>query len=340
MVGKETFISQEASCRTPPSHTSPRSEDTLPLERSSQSFDDLEAEGSGESANQTRQCFNLKTNAKDLNAWMAVIGLEKDSKETSAAKKGGKDALVVSRMPSIRQSSRLLATAAATVNGFPLLPWEEGHRVEWHIGGLQLDKKLLEVRYKGIMVPKGRYLDSPRFQVMGEDGFLRFWLNGYFTTNLRKNLVRDKDLFSGGLSLDAWCAVGLYMPQGTHLRLRFFIGNEKSDIRECYWHAGNKEQQIWMPESGEPPDLEAGVTMGVEVLANYRHLKPGEAHVQRSSREALAIMTTPRRKASHLRASSTLSDVNMADDVMGMMSARKAAGLKLPSPRYMCATTG
>jgi len=155
----------------------------------------------------------------------------------------------------------------------PLLPWEKSHRVEWVIDELDADRKLLQVKYHGLEIPPGKYISSPPFDAAGVRGHFRFWPNGYFS-NIQKRERGEMDL--GGLRADACCAIGVFFPRGTHLKFRFFVGDEFSTVRECYFNDGALVKQIWTPDALEPPKLDS-FSVGIEVSRNLRQLHEGQS---------------------------------------------------------------
>lgn len=159
----------------------------------------------------------------------------------------------------------------------PLLPWESHHKVDWKIEELDADRKLLQVKYHGLEIPPGKFIASPPFEAGGVKGYLRFWPNGYFN-NSQKRERGEMDL--GGLRAHAWCALGLFCPRGTHLKFRFFVGDQLSNVRECYWMDGTMVNQLWTPDALEPPKLDS-FSVGVEIIKNFRQLHVAES-VQRT----------------------------------------------------------
>lgn len=123
-------------------------------------------------------------------------------------------------------------------------------RVEWRLQNLVEDKKLYRVTYAGLVLERGKSIASPRFRLCGHEATLRFWPNGH----------------SSG-KREACCAVGLHMPRGTKLRLRFFAGALTSAPRDCYWEDTCTLQQLWTPETA--PCL-TDLVVGVEVVTAPR----------------------------------------------------------------------
>eukprot|EP00746_Dinoflagellata_sp_MGD_P156635 gnl/MRDRNA2_/MRDRNA2_85910_c0_seq1.p1 gnl/MRDRNA2_/MRDRNA2_85910_c0~~gnl/MRDRNA2_/MRDRNA2_85910_c0_seq1.p1 ORF type:complete len:465 (-),score=89.22 gnl/MRDRNA2_/MRDRNA2_85910_c0_seq1:38-1432(-) len=202
----------------------------------------------------------------------------------------------------------------------PLLPWEKNQRVEWVIDELDADRKLLQVKYHGLEIPPGKYISSPPFDAAGIRGFFRFWPNGYFS-NIQKRERGEMDL--GGLRADAWCAIGVFFPHGTHLKFRFYVGDEYSTERECYWNDGALVKQIWTPDALEPPKLES-FSVGIEVTRNLRQLHVAE-NIQRAC-------TAGSKSGARGR---LLSDKEKQAGVPGMRSLEPPALEKLPSPRLI-----
>lgn len=202
----------------------------------------------------------------------------------------------------------------------PLLPWEKTHRVEWVIDELDADRKLLQVKYHGLEIPPGKYISSPPFDAAGVRGFFRFWPNGYFS-NIQKRERGEMDL--GGLRADAWCAIGVWFPHGTHLKFRFFVGEEMSSERECYWNDGALVKQIWTPDALEPPKLDS-FSVGIEVTKNHRQL-----HIAESMQRACTAGGKP---GSHGR---ILSEKEKHAGCPGVRTLEPPALEALPSPRLL-----
>lgn len=216
------------------------------------------------------------------------------------------------------------------------LPWE-GQKAQWGISNLAEDKKLYRVTYRGMVLDKGSYISSPGFHVMGCEGFLRFWPNGYFNNARKRTLEREGNTDLAGLHVTSWCAVGLYMPQGTHLRLRFFVGSERSKVRDCYWDGDSACQQLWMPDSTEPGALN-NLVVGVEVLRNLRPVQPTSRRPHGAARLPCG---TPRAAHATPAALQRLSgyDENpaaTAGAALRALSATAGTSIQRPSPRFAC----
>lgn len=143
-------------------------------------------------------------------------------------------------------------------------PLEEAQRVEWRLQGLVVDRKKWQVRYHGMIMAQGDHITSRSFVVAGERGTLKFWPHGHARRARRGHLRREIGM--EGASADSWCAVGLFMPRGTHFRVRFFAGDMRSGIRDCYWSNGLLAEQIWLPDARQPPDTLDEFVVGVEVI--------------------------------------------------------------------------
>eukprot|EP00746_Dinoflagellata_sp_MGD_P008032 gnl/MRDRNA2_/MRDRNA2_116005_c0_seq1.p1 gnl/MRDRNA2_/MRDRNA2_116005_c0~~gnl/MRDRNA2_/MRDRNA2_116005_c0_seq1.p1 ORF type:complete len:480 (-),score=79.35 gnl/MRDRNA2_/MRDRNA2_116005_c0_seq1:273-1628(-) len=204
----------------------------------------------------------------------------------------------------------------------PLLPWEVHHRVEWVIDELEADRKQLKVNYHGMEIVPGKYISSPSFDAAGVRGFFRFWPNGYFSESVKRERGGGKvDL--GGLKAEAWCAIGVFFPHGTHLKFRFFVGDEFSSVRECYWDDGALVLQIWTPSAIEPPKLES-FSVGIEIRKNMRQL-----HVAESIKRTCAGGGPSGRQGR------TLSGKEKEAAVPTMRTLEPPALAGLPSPRMM-----
>jgi hypothetical protein len=164
----------------------------------------------------------------------------------------------------------------------PLLPWEMSHVIEWRIENVIISPvRGAPVKSKGDQVVRpGMSLASPPFRGAGVCGFLRFWPAGYWTeAQKRMKEMVSAPHFKSDKSIcgpypmpppDAWCCLGCVLPAGTHLVLRFFAGDQKSEKREVFWHEGNFPGMLWSPEHLERPVLREGdsITVGVEIFRN------------------------------------------------------------------------
>mmetsp|Transcript_139636 Transcript_139636/g.446818 ORF Transcript_139636/g.446818 Transcript_139636/m.446818 type:complete len:423 (-) Transcript_139636:39-1307(-) len=176
----------------------------------------------------------------------------------------------------------------------PLLPWEVAHRVEWSLEGVQIghNRPIAYAVYGGSEVRAGTSFVSPLFQAAGVQGYIRFWPAGYWSKAQQQTRERTAGLLEKfdhpGLStppaFNSWCGIAACLPKGSHLVLRFFVGDETSERRECFWSGGAHTDSLWAPTSTKPPqDLRAGaetgggsIRVGVEILRNLavqRHTK-------------------------------------------------------------------
>mmetsp|Transcript_21081 Transcript_21081/g.60961 ORF Transcript_21081/g.60961 Transcript_21081/m.60961 type:complete len:380 (-) Transcript_21081:46-1185(-) len=168
----------------------------------------------------------------------------------------------------------------------PMLPWETAHVVEWRIEDLIVSRKGAPCMYGGIPIRPGKSIVSPPFRAAGVCGSLRFWPAGYYSDPQRRSKAclapGAEDFaaatFDGGIrplrapSHDAWGCLGVSdLPNGTRLKLRFFIGSKKSEVRDCAWREGVHASQLWSPPDKEPPpEINVGETLvvGIEILRN------------------------------------------------------------------------
>jgi len=217
---------------------------------------------------------------------------------------------------------------------------EEIQRAEWTIRRLRVDLKKLKVKYGNLFVPEGQYICSDHFRVAGEDGYLRFWPNGYFGVATRKNRLgwSNKEVDLCGLKADSWCAIALTMPPDTKLRLRFRVGNHWSEIRECQWdQSGSVNQQVWMPPVEEPPVDLSELVIGVEVHHNFR-VKPVRTLNPSPWLPSPRFLQLPTPDNNPLREGEAKGRAIATERVLGgvqaLMKTRTDAGLALPSPRY------
>jgi len=213
-------------------------------------------------------------------------------------------------------------------------PLEERQRVEWHLRGLSFDPRSLQMRYCGLPVRQGAHLTSPTFAVAGVRGRLRFWPRRTWRSSQSSRLRREIQISDP--STASWSALGLLLPPGTHLQLRFFVGDSSSDLQECYWGSGPSATQLWVPHQDEPPERLEGLVVGVEVRKNLRHLRPREASAAPAPR-------APRRGAAAGASPRTLAEAALADARRGaarrdlgacLALASGGLGRPLPPPRF------
>eukprot|EP00930_Biecheleria_cincta_P060201 TRINITY_DN45893_c0_g1_i1.p1 TRINITY_DN45893_c0_g1~~TRINITY_DN45893_c0_g1_i1.p1 ORF type:complete len:433 (-),score=66.03 TRINITY_DN45893_c0_g1_i1:39-1337(-) len=190
-----------------------------------------------------------------------------------------------------------------------MLPWEVRHVVEWRVRGLTWTRR--GVMQWGRLLQPGDYISSPSFAAAGVRGCLRFWPAGYFNEaqrqqkNRRPARLATEELAAktpGGLhalqpmpNVNAWCCLGASLPEGTHLDIRFFVADARSEKRECYWRQAVHAAQLWAPVEKTPPkevleQTEADhITVGIEIFRNvngpHRASKPQRlSQTQRWSR--------------------------------------------------------
>lgn len=217
---------------------------------------------------------------------------------------------------------------------------EEIQRAEWTISPLRVDLKTLKVSYANLFVPEGQYISSDHFRVAGEDGYLRFWPNGFFGVATRKNRLgwSNKEVDLCGIKAYSWCAIALTMPPDTKLRLRFRVGDHWSEIRECQWdQSGSVVHQVWMPPAEEPPVHISELVVGVEVHYNFR-VKPVRALNPSPWLPSPRFLQLPTPDNNPLREGEARGRAIATERVLGgvkaLMKTRTDAGLALPSPRY------
>lgn len=159
-----------------------------------------------------------------------------------------------------------------------LLPWELSQVVEWRIEGIQWSNHGSPLKHGSLTLKAGTFIASPPFRAAGVAGSLRFWPAGYWTEAARRqkaNVPLGKDTLNSGVvqppSHDTWCCLGVCMPATTHLLLRFFIADERSEKRDIYWVEGINAGQIWAPLGKElPAAVRASdtIVVGVEIFRN------------------------------------------------------------------------
>lgn len=222
----------------------------------------------------------------------------------------------------------------------PLLPWEVAHRVEWTLEGLQIghNRPIAYAVYGGS-------------EAAGVQGHIRFWPAGYWSKAQQQTRERATGLLDKfdhrGLStppaFNSWCGIAACLPTGSHLVLRFFIGDETSERRECFWSGGAHADSLWAPTSTKPPqDLRAGavtgggsIRVGVEILRNLAV----QRHTKNVARSLLVPMSSElcRAKRPLLLAAPSFAGVPKGATALG--GALRAAALhatgsfgKLPPP--------
>jgi len=218
---------------------------------------------------------------------------------------------------------------------------EGWQRAEWRIGPFGEDRSgHADLTYRGMHVMKGQYLNSPTFKILGEEAFLRFWPNGFYNKTQIPRIFQDAQTNRGGDRKSCWCAVALIMPHGTHLRLRFFVGDARSDTREVYWNGPAMQQQLWMVEDRRPEDLR-DLVVGVDVFKNFRQLLPREAALRETQRRTLpAPPSESPLKAAVVAAMAGAATAprghppKTAGGVAHGLLSLQEAGYKFPSPRF------
>lgn len=159
-----------------------------------------------------------------------------------------------------------------------LLPWELSHTVKWRLADLLSHPMWDAPKIGNLKYPPGKHVDSPPFNAAGARGFLRYWPAGQYGSCQQKlrsfpNMAtrRGVDEVHDHAPGARGCCVGLVMPVGTHLKVRFFVGGARSDVRDICWSAGNCAAQVWAPLQKLPPCLAEGeqLVVGVEILKNY-----------------------------------------------------------------------
>lgn len=179
----------------------------------------------------------------------------------------------------------------------PMLPWEDAHIVEWRIEGLKLSHRGSPTTYGGMEVKPGCFIASPPFRAGGVCGFLRFWPTGYYPPSRRRKKaslpVGYETIMSDGShpmpDWQSWCCIGAFVPQGTHLIYKFFVGDTHSDEQEFYWSECTHARQLWSPPDKVPPaslTQDGGVlVVGIEILRNVHHAgkHDGKEHLKDNS---------------------------------------------------------
>jgi len=204
----------------------------------------------------------------------------------------------------------------------PLLPWEVSHVVEWRVDGLQCGPtRGFPIRQGPIVVRPGTSLASPPFRAAGVSGVLKFWPSGYWTEAQRRGKVQaSAPHFSTDEKIigphpmpppDAWCCVGCTLPAGTHLVFRFFIGDWKSEKRECFWHEGNFPGCLWSPIDMERPPMKEGdsLRVGIEIFRNLSapNGHPPPQHKQLGVKKRTAFIRNAQESVDQLKASQAIT---------------------------------
>lgn len=273
--------------------------------------------------------------AELMPAWREILGLEHEeapvASTCSSFASSGKGAAGSLRV------LRPRASAAGRGGGEweeqrEVLPWptslEERQRIEWRIRHLSFDPRSLEMRYRNLPMQQGGHLTSPHFEVAGAKGHLKFWPNRCWRSTHSGRLRREMQI--GDPSATSWFALGLFLPPGTHLQLRFFMGDLSSDFQDCYWGIGPTAKQLWIPWLEELPESIDDIVVGVEVRRNHRHLRPGEAAVVPTP---CAVSSSPRLPAEALR-HGPREGVARGDLGASAALTSRGPGRPLPSPRF------
>lgn len=185
----------------------------------------------------------------------------------------------------------------------PLLAWETSHVVEWRVDNLNTGTTPgAPMRHGPTIIRPGTALASPQFRAAGICGVLKFWPSGYWSEAQQRakrahaapHISFDEQTKGPHPmpSPDAWCGIGLSVPAGTHLVFRFFVGDFKSEKRECFWHDGNFPGTIWAPAGMKRPVMHLGdsVTCGIEIFANKAGSHPPKHHKQQGVKNRTAFI--------------------------------------------------
>jgi len=184
----------------------------------------------------------------------------------------------------------------------PILPWEVAHVVEWRVRGLIPGQRGAPWMTAGMVLKPGACIASPPFRAAGVCGTLRLWPAGYWTDSQKRQkaaLPPAADELAAGKfegshrpaqppAHTSWCCLGVTdLPHGTRLKLRLFIGDAKSEVRDICWREGVTMAQLWAPPDSAPPaSFLAGETLvvGAEIFANVdgSHWRPRPSTGQRA----------------------------------------------------------
>jgi len=173
----------------------------------------------------------------------------------------------------------------------PILPWETAHVVEWRLDDLSLNMQQMRGTFGGTPLVPGGSIASPPFRAGGVVGFIRFWPLGYWTEGRRRqklsSIPMTDEIIAEGCqgppSAGSWCCIGAFLPAGTHLDVKFYVGDMISQTREVFWADGTHVLQLWAPPAKKPPASlttpgnKAPFIIGIEILRNLatqNHMKP------------------------------------------------------------------
>jgi hypothetical protein len=140
----------------------------------------------------------------------------------------------------------------------------QAHRVEWRIPNMK------QKTAAHVGVPPGKYCTSPPFAAAGVGSMnMRFWPSGYLNTIQFKDRYR----FASTKQVLGWSCIGLLAPEGTALRVQFFIGSHQSPITDIYFDGHSiHSHQVWEPPQKETPEFKDGeeLVVGCDIFMNLR----------------------------------------------------------------------
>lgn len=156
----------------------------------------------------------------------------------------------------------------------PILPWEVCHVVEWKIANYEPDS---HAKIVGPRVQPGFSMASIPFRAAGVCGYLRFWPVSFYTATQRRKraaVLPVVDDCCTGRSFDppdarSWCCLGACFDDNVHLHIRFFVADQRSEVRTYFWTRGINSHQVWSPPSPYVPS-EGPLLVGIEIHRNLR----------------------------------------------------------------------
>merc|ERR1712181_136960 len=163
----------------------------------------------------------------------------------------------------------------------------------------------------------------------GVSGSFRFWPAGYWNVVQRRQRAKTEiaeaalcDSTIQAPSLGSWCALGGCFPRGTHLFVRFSVGEERSPgQREVFWDGGTGACQVWGPTTKEPPPgaiSDGCLVVSLEIFRNVDlhqdNPYPRRFHKQlHKTKRALSPLGDKARRGEN--AFATLGDMDFSMDV-------------------------
>lgn len=118
---------------------------------------------------------------------------------------------------------------------------------------------------------------------------LRFFPAGYLTSiQFRQKYMYAFRVVAG------WSCMGIYAPNGTALRVQFFIGSQQSPVTDIYFDDKSMHPaQLWEPPVLDAPNFgpDDELVVGVDIFENLRYPRYRKASDARLTRVGEGLIT-------------------------------------------------